>query len=390
MGSSARTVVRGGYGIYYNQGALATGEGLYFNPPYFDLQLNIAAAGVPPITIADPFPPNYPIRPPNSATGYQRDLKTPWTEHWNLSIQRQLGSSRLVEFAYAGAKGHSLIAGRDANQPAPSPVFPNFRPNPFLGDVTLIESRARSTYNALQVKFQQRFSRGFSVLSAYTYGKSMDDASGFFASTGDPNFPQDSNNPSAEYALSSFDIRHRFSTSFSAELPFGPGKPWLTNPGVLSAIFRDMELQGIISLNTGRPLTVALLPEFDNSNTGRSSLGFGANDRPNLVGTAKLDDPTADRWFNTAAFAVPAFGNFGNAGRNIVSGPGIFNTDMSLIRNVALGGSRSLQFRLEAFNVFNQPVWGDPNMSMASPLYGTINTTRTPMRELQLGVKFSF
>ena len=389
MGSSARTVVRGGYGIYYNQGALATGEGLYFNPPYFDLQLNIAAAGVPPITIADPFPPNYPIRPPNSATGYQRDLKTPWTEHWNLSIQRQLGSSRLVEFAYAGAKGHSLIAGRDANQPAPSPVFPNFRPNPFLGDVTLIESRARSTYNALQVKFQQRFSRGFSVLSAYTYGKSMDDASGFFASTGDPNFPQDSNNPSAEYALSSFDIRHRFSTSFSAELPFGPGKPWLTNPGVLSAIFRDMELQGIISLNTGRPLTVALLPEFDNSNTGRSSLGFGANDRPNLVGKAKLDDPTADRWFNTSAFAVPSFGSFGDAGRNIVSGPGYQNVNLGLLKHITLKGETRLQLRAEAFNLFNHANYNLPDGFLGSPTFGRVTSADSP-RRCQFGVKILF
>src|SRR5207247_54392 len=110
--------------------------------------------------------------------------------------------------------------------------------------ITLIESRSRSLYNSLQIKFQQQFHRGFALLSSYTYGKSMDDASEFFASTGDPNFPQDSRNPGAEYARSSFDVRHRFSTSFSAQLPFGSGKAWLSDSGVLTAIFSDMELQG--------------------------------------------------------------------------------------------------------------------------------------------------
>ena len=108
-------------------------------------------------------------------------------------------------------------------------------------------------------------------MSVYTLGKSTDDASGFFASAGDPNFPQDSQNAGAEYGRSSFDVRHRFSLSFAAELPF-------------RSILSNMELQGIVTLQGGRPFTVALLPEFDNSNTGRSTLGFGANDRPNVIG----------------------------------------------------------------------------------------------------------
>ena len=392
IGSSARTVLRGGYGLYYNQGALATGEGLYFNAPYFDLKLNIAAPGVPPLTLTDPFPPSYPIRPPNSATGYQRDLKTPWIEHWNLSIQRQLGSSRLIEFAYAGSKGHNLVAGRDGTNLHRALCFPNLRPNPFFGDVTLIESRPGRITTRSRSSSSNASSRGFSVLSAYTYGKSMDDASGFFASTGDPNFPQDSNNPSAEYALSSFDIRHRFSTSFSAELPFGPGKPWLTDSGVLSAILRDMELQGIVSLSTGRPFTVALLPEFDNSNTGRSNLGFGANDRPNLDWpNARLDDPTADRWFNTAAFSVPPFGSFGNAGRNILSdGPGYQNVNLGLLKHITLKGDTRIQLRAEAFNLFNHANYNLPDAYVGSPTFGRSDFRRQP-KEMSVRRKaFSF
>jgi hypothetical protein len=389
LGESAKTVIRGGYGIYYNQGALATGEGLYFNAPYFDMNINVPAPGVPPITLQDPFPPAHPAQLPTSATAYQRDLKTPWLEHWNVGVQRQLGGARSIEVSYVGSKGHDLIAGRDINQPAPGTVFPNLRPNPLFDDITLIESRASSKYNALQIKFQQRFARGISVLSSYTYGKSTDDASGFFASTGDPNFPQDSRNTQAEYARSSFDIRHRFSTSFSAELPFGRGRAWLSNSGVLSSILADMELQGILTFNTGRPFTVALLPEFDNSNTGRSTLGFGANDRPNLTGIAALNDPSADRWFNTAAFSVPAFGSFGNSGRNILDGPGYQNVNLGLLKHIVLKGETRLQLRAEAFNLFNHPNFNLPDAYVGSPTFGRIVSADSP-RRCQFGVKLMF
>jgi hypothetical protein len=387
--ASAKTVIRGGYGIYYNQGALATGEGLYFNAPYFDFSLNVPAEGVPPITLQDPFPSNYPAQLPSSATGYQKDLKTAWVEHWNVSVQRQLGPTRTVEVAYAASRGHNLIAGRDINQPAPSPVFPNLRPNPFFDDITFIESRASSKYDALQIKFQQRFNRGLSVLGSYTYGKSNDDASGFFASTGDPNFPQDSRNPEAEYGRSSFDIRHRFSTSFSAELPWGTGRRWLSNSGVISTILEDMELQGILTFSTGGPFTVALLPDFDNSNTGRSTLGFGANDRPNLTGDAKLDNPSADRWFNTAAFSVPPYGSFGNAGRNILDGPGYQNINLGLLKHISLSGDVRLQLRAEAFNLFNHSNFNLPDAYLGSPTFGRIVSADSP-RRCQFGVKLLF
>jgi hypothetical protein len=387
--ASGKTVVRGGFGIYFNQGALATGEGLYFNAPYFDLTINIPSQTAPPITLQNPFPQSHPATLPTSATAYQRNLKTPWLQHWNVSVQRELGRARSLEIAYAASRGHNLIAARDINQPAPSVIFPNLRPNPFFDDITLIESRASSKYDALQVKFQQRFDSGISILSAYSYGKSTDDASGFFASTGDPNFPQDSRNLGAEYARSSFDIRHRFSTSFSAELPFGRGRQWLSNAGLLSTILEDMELQGILSFHTGRPFTVALLPDVDNSNTGRSTLGFGANDRPNVTGNARLDDPTADQWFNTSAFSMPPFAAFGNAGRNILDGPGYQNINLGLLKHIALGNDVRLQLRAETFNLFNHSNFNLPDAYLGSPTFGRIVSADSP-RRCQFGVKLMF
>jgi hypothetical protein len=373
--AAGQTVVRGGYGLYYNQGALATGEGLYFNAPYFDLRINVPFQGVPPFTLTNPFPQGYPVQLPASATAYQRDLRTPWFEHWSAGVQRQFGSSRIIEAAYVGSRGHELVAARDINQPRPSASPVNLRPNPQFDDITLIESRGRSNYNALQLKFDQRFDRGVSMLAAYTFGKSLDDASGFFASSGDPNFPQDSNNPGAEYGRSSFDVRQRFSLSFGWALPFAD-----------SAILRDVELQGIFTAQAGRPFTVALLPEFDNSNTGRSTLGFGANDRPNIVAAPRLGDPSPDRWFNTAAFSVPSFGSFGNAGRNILEGPGYQNMNLALLKHIALPGETRLQVRLESFNLFNRANFNLPDAFVGSPTFGRVVSADSP-RRCQFGLR---
>ncbi len=388
--AAGETVIRGGYGIYYNQGALATGEGLYFNQPFFAFSLFFPLGrGLPAPTLTDPYPENFPYPTPPSATGYQRDLRTPWLEHWSVSVQRQLGATRALEVAYVGSRGHDLITGRDINQPAPTALqFPNPRPNPFFDDVTLIESRGRSDYDALQIKFQQRFDRGLSILSAYTLSESYDDASGFFASTGDPNFPQDSRNPDLEYARSSFDVRHRYSTSFAWELPFGEGRP-LDDGGALSAIFGNMEIQGIVTLQSGRPFTVALLPEVDNSNTGRSTLGFGANDRPNVTGNPELPDPTAELWFNTAAFETPPYGSFGSAGRNMLEGPGYANLNVALTRNIEIGESAEIQLRAEGFNLFNRTNLDLPDAFLGSPTFGQVVTAGSP-RRCQLGFKLIF
>ena len=373
LDSESRRVLRGGYGIYYNQGALATSEGLYFNPPYFNLSVNIATA---PLT--NPFPSN-PGFFPQSATAYQRDLQTPWMEHWNLGLQQLLGRNRLLEVAYVGSRGHDLISARDANQPAPSTRMPNLRPNPLFADVTLIESRASSQYNALQVKFQQRSDVGLSALVAYTLGKSTDDASGFFTSAGDPNFPQNSFDPGAEEGRSSFDVRHRLTAGLSYMVP-SFGRSWLEN----------WQLHAIATVTSGPPFTVAIHPDIDQSNTGRSNLGFGNNDRPNVSGDGLLPDGdrSEDEWFDTAAFSLPVFGSFGNAGRNILDGPGYKNLNLGVTKIVPVGDAR-LQLRLEVFNLFNRTNYDLPDAFLGSPTFGRILSAGAP-RRVQLGVKALF
>ncbi|MFZ0750737.1 MAG: carboxypeptidase regulatory-like domain-containing protein, partial [Pyrinomonadaceae bacterium] len=157
IGDEGKTVVRGGYGVYYDQSALAPGEALYFNAPYFDFNLFFPLPGLP-LTVNNPFPAFFPFALPDSALAIQRDLRTAYMQHWSASVQQQLGRSRVLEVAYVGSKGTKLLSARDINQPQPSVLPPGLpfvpRPNPFFDDITQIESRANSRYDSLQVRSQ--------------------------------------------------------------------------------------------------------------------------------------------------------------------------------------------------------------------------------------------
>ena len=369
LGREEKTVLRGGYGIYYDQSPLSPAEALYFNSPFFDNNIFFSLPGLP-LTLNDPFPSFFPFPLPDSALAIQRDLRTGYMQHWNFNVERQLWDKTVLEVAYVGSKGTKLLTARDINQPQPSVLPPGLpfvpRPDPRFDDIDLLESRANSNYNALQLRLQQRLKHGFSALASYTWSKSIDDASNFFSSAGDPNFPQNSNNVAAERGRSNFDVTHRLSASYAYALPFR------RTDGLAAKLVNGWETFGIVTLQTGRPFTVALLSELDNSGTGRSILGFGANDRPNVVGNPDRSNQTTDQWFNTAAFAFPAPGTFGNAGRNILEGPGFESVNVSLVKNTAFTESVKLQFRAEAFNLFNHPNFNLPDNFLGSPTFGRI------------------
>ena len=342
--------------------------------------------------VNDPWPAFFPFALPDSALAIQRDLRTGYMQHWNLNVEHQLGSRSVLEVAYVGSKGTKLLTARDINQPQPSVLPPGLpfvpRPDFRFDDIDLLESRGNSNYHALQARFQQRMSHGLTALASYTWSKSIDDASNFFSSAGDPNFPQNSYNVAAERGRSNFDVRHKLSVSYSYALPLKAGRDYFGN-GWLSTVLSGWETYGIITLQSGRPFTVALLPEIDNSGTGRSILGFGANDRPNLVGNPELSNPTTAQWFNQAAFAFPTPGTFGNAGRNILDGPGFQNVNLSLLKTTALSERINLQFRAEAFNLFNHPNFNLPDNFLGSPTFGRITSARDP-RHIQFGLKLLF
>jgi hypothetical protein len=300
-------------------------------------------------------------------------------QNWNFNIQQPLGTGRILEVGYVASKGTRLLSGRDINQPAPSLRSPNLRPIFLFDDINRIESRSNSSYNSLQARYQQRMRGGLSMLASYTWSKSIDDASSFFPSDGDPSYPQNSYNVRAERGRSAFDLPHRLSAAFSYELPIAKGH----------RLRGGWQTAGIVTVQSGRPFTVALPTDLDNSNTGRSTLGFGANDRPNVVGDPRLDSPAVQRWFNTSAFALPSFGSFGNAGRNILAGPGLATVNASLLKDTRLSEAMNLQFRLEAFNLFDRVNFDLPDHFLGSPSFGAIRSAGSP-RHIQLGLKLLF
>ena len=392
LGEDQKTVLRAGYVVYYDQSPLAPGEALYFNSPFFDNNIFFSLPGLP-LTLDNPFPAFFPFPLPDSALVIQRDLRTAYMQHWNLNLQRELPGRGVLEIAYVGSKGTKLLTARDINQPQPSALPPGLpfvpRPNPQFDDINLLESRANSNYNSLQARFQQRLSRGLAALVSYTWSKSIDDASNFFSSAGDPNFPQNSYDARSERGRSNFDVRHRLSASYSYDLPFGKGGQYLNDSGWISSFLSGWQTFGIVTLQSGRPFTVALLSEIDNSGTGRSILGFGANDRPNVVGNPNLSQRSPQQWFNQSAFAFPARGTFGNAGRNILDGPGYSSVNASLVKNTSLSERFNLQIRAEVFNLFNHPNFNLPDNFLGSPTFGQISSARDP-RHIQFGAKLLF
>jgi len=373
------TVIRAAYGIHYDQSSLAISEGLYFSAPYYNLSVFYPIEGLYNLSLSNPFPNDFPYPYPASATAFERNLRTPYIQQWNFGIQRQVGKSRVAEIDYVGSKGTRLIDSRDINQGLPSTNPNNLRPNPYFSDVDIIESNGNSIYHSLQARFEQRLSKGLSALASYTYSKSIDDASGFFTTTGDPNFPQNSYDLSAERGRSDFDIRQRLTLSYAYDLPIAKGHRWLGG----------WQSFGVLTFQTGQPFTVMLVEDNDNSNTGFSNLGYGANNRPNVVGNPHLSNPGAQEWFNTNAFAVAPYGTFGNAGRNILSGPGLETIDFSVVKNTQVAERLNVQFRAEFFNLLNHTNFNLPDNFLGDSTFGQITSAQDP-RRLQLALKFLF
>jgi len=374
-------VVRAGYGVYYDQSSLATGEGLYFNTPYFDFKLFFPLGAQFPLSLSDPFPAFFPVGVPSSALALQRNLRTAYTQQWNFNVQRELGRDRVVELAYGGSKGTKLLGARDLNQPNPSPQPNNPRPMPQFADINILESRGDSSYQSLQARFQQSFQHGLAALASYTWPKSIDDASNLGEEV-DPFHLR------ASRALSSWDIPHNVVVSYTYALPF-------------DQLFRKNRLTEGCSLSgssrfaSGFPVT--LYDDSDRSLLG--TLGNGVNN--NLLDTPKLlpgaiDIHTNPRngqpVFNTGILQPEMLGQLGNSPRRFFHGPGIENFDMQLTKTINFRESKSLDLRVEAFNVFNHAQFYGPasvDGEVNDPNFGKVVSAAAP-RVMQLAAKFHF
>jgi hypothetical protein len=369
------TILRAGYGLFYDSGMFTVNTSQYFNPPQFNLRVFFPNEhGL--LTLADPFPLSNGFVPPPTVSALSPDLTTGYLQHWNLAVQREYAAIGTVTAAYAGSKGSHLIRAIDLNQPAPGPGDLQARsPYPAFSNIFYTESAGRSQYDSLQLTVNRPLRNRMSLNASYTLSKSMDDASSFLGTPTDKNFPQNSRDPGAEWAPSSFDVRHRLTLSYIVQLP-GDNR-WT----------RNLQLQGIAIVRSGQPLTPIL--RFDNSNTGNAGGSTAGSDRPNAIGDPALETPTPDQWFNTAAFAVPAQYTFGNAGRNSVRGPGFATFDIALSKEIQ-SSRGTLTFALQVFNLFNRTNFDQPEHFVDEPTtFGHIFSAKAP-RQVQLVARIGF
>ena len=389
---TGKTSFRGGYGFFYSQIRQQAHNQISTNQP-FSLKLII---NNPPLGLDDPYsetgnpfpfvPPqtqeekaNYQFLTPMAVTQWNHDFRNAVIQQWNFNIQQQLWETYVFTIAYVGSKGNHLFMASEFNPAifgAPGRTSNQRRPlYPTFGSVRDQSSRGNSTYHALQLTVNKRFSKGLSILSNYTFGKLLDNAS----SDGDaPANPFDIDN---EKGHSNFDITHRFVTSFIWELP-----KFQSQTGVVRHVFGGWETNGIITLESGRWLTVT---------SGKDNSKSAVNqDRADLIGDPVLSsgrsrDEVLARYFNTGAFVVNGPGTFGTAGRNIFQGPGFASVDFGVIKNISVSESNRVQFRTEIFNLFNRVNLGNPNTNASSGRFGKITSAGAP-RVIQFALKYIF
>lgn len=384
----AKWVIRLGAGMFYNQD---TGN------PRFDMARNIAgrirvnsALQNPTLFWSDALASisggiaNI-TRPYAFANKYDR--QTPYTWEYLLNVQRQLGSDVVLEAGYLGSISRKLESLRAVNESLPGTTgsAQSRAPYPTFGRIQLVDNSANGAYNSGAVKVTKRFSRGFTLLSSYTWARSMDHSSGIRVQGADTLFPQNSYCLKCEWARSAFDTRHRFVTSGLYDLPIGRGRRVDVTNSLANAVVDGWQIGGIWTVQTGFPITASV--GADNSGTGAFF------DRPNATGVSPyIDNPHPYRWWTPAAFTPNAPGTFGNVGRNFLTGPRFFTLDGSLHKDFPMPRLEGhiLEFRLEAFNVLNHPVWGNPNSNVLSSGFGTITSTAVSMRQLQMALKYKF
>jgi hypothetical protein len=387
--SGGKTVIRSAYGIFYSGQEIRTAGGLQpaYNIPFYYQPFFISDGITPVLTVTQGFPPVNPanaVDPP--VTSVDPRSKTPYYQEWNFAIQQALPSATSVELAYAGSKGTHLQVLTDPNQvpvPGPGDIQPR-RPYPQYGPFAAIQNRGNSTYNALQLKVEKRYSRGLSFLSAFTYSKAMNDLPEICCNQP---YPQNSFDLRAEKGLADFDQRLRWVTSFDYELPFGRGRRYLTSNRLLDLAFGGWHLGGIYTLTSGFPFSPQL--GYDPSNTGDQGVV-----RADRIANGNLQSGQRDPslWFDINAFPFPAQYTFGNAGRNILIGPGVNLLDGSIRKEFATTETQRLEFRAEFFNMLNHPNFSQPdNLIDDGPgAAGVITSVAIPMRQIQFGLKYRF
>lgn len=377
--ANAKTVIRAAAGIFYTPLLSDVTRNLGANPPEFvsyafnNNQFDFA--GARPLSAGFERPAQGTIA--GDLRALDPTVRNPYTAQWNLAIQRELFNATSVTVAYVGNKATKLQGFPDINQPVPgtTPVAQR-RPFPAFTTINSLATRFNSSYNAFQVTFDRRFGSGLQFQGSYVYSHMIDD----IGATDANNAPLMVYNSRLDRGNSDLNVPHRVVASGSYQLP-------IKFDGWQDTAFGGWQLNGILTLSDGLP--------FDLSSPNTTNC---CSSRPDRLGNGSLPDDqrTIDRWFDTSAFREPGFLQFGNAGRNILQGPGTKQIDFSVFKKFVFREGRWLEFRAESFNLFNTPQFNSPNGNLGSPAVGRITSAGSPIslqrtsRQIQFGLKLYF
>ncbi len=387
---SDKTVLRAGVGRFFDQFnettlAAAQQEGLW--PDVRNIVNNLLNQTTVTSGLSNPLAlsGSLPAPTPFAITGTWRDprLKDPLSDQWNVGVTHQFSSATTLTVNYVGSRGRRIPVGGDYNTAlTPGPGDPTLRfPYPYITPGTEIRDWGKNWYDSLQVSFNKRFGNGLVLLASYTWSKAEDivDSDGFAG-----NQPENPYNIWQDKSVSDFNIPQVFSLSSVYALPFGKGKRFSSGNRGVDTVIGDWQLNEILQITSGNPYSIYICGDI--ANVGRSS----CYERPNLVGDPTLSNQSAQGWFNTAAFVAPAQYTYGDLGRNTFRSQPYRNLDLSLFRDFRFGERWKLQFRAEAFNLFNTTTFGTPDNDLTDTNFGKIFSTRSIERQLQLALKLNF
>ena len=408
-----RYVMRAGYGGFYAYPEMNLWCNQVHNVPLVYPEIRTSNNFIPTLNGFDFADPVLGITPVGF-TALDPHWQIPFIQQASASVERQIGSAMVVEIGYTGAWGRNLDRAHLVNNAAPSPLplgprrpyqrisfvegteLPDTWPiasTTFpVGPINLLEFTATSNYNAGYVQAKRRLANGVSFLANYTYGRSMTDSPSFRSAAMESEVPQDNYDLGNEWGPGGCDIRHRFVMSLIYQVPFSSSAA--AGSGLLTRLGRwiggDWQVAAIHQAQSGFPFTISVFGDTANAGALLNVHPVRANVVPGVSPSLPEDQRNGEHWFNTAAFTTPPAYTFGDAGRNSVYGPGLQKTDVALQRDFPLAGDVELEFRAEAFNVFNHTNYGTPERFVNTPQFGTVTMAATPARQIQFVGRLKF